>query len=260
MVKLYWLLFFLIGFLAATMLYCLAVKMRIMAWGGLIWSLGVGLGALTYYMIATDQATTATCGLAIALLWSLRLSLFLLRDRILSGREDARYAHLKAYWGVKATRNFYGLFLLQVPLAALFLLPIQSALSHQATPAWLFAGLTLALLGIGGEYLSDQQLKVFKQQAKSPIAVCNTGLWRYSRHPNYFFEWLHWWGYVCLAVGSSTWAVSLIGPLFMYIFLRYLTGIPHTERASLARRGEAYRQYQASTNLFFPWKPHMLKN
>ena len=258
--KLYWLLFFLIGSVTATLLYCLAVKMRIMAWVDLIWSLGVGLGALAYYMIASDQSTTATCGLAIALLWSLRLSLFLLRDRIMSGREDARYAHLKTYWGAAATRNFYGLFLLQVPLAALFLLPIQTALSNQATATWLYAGLLLALLGIGGEYVSDQQLKVFKQQAKNPRAVCNAGLWRYSRHPNYFFEWLHWWAYVCLAVGSSAWAVSLIGPLLMYVFLRYLTGIPHTERASLARRGEAYRQYQNTTNLFFPWKPHRQKN
>jgi steroid 5-alpha reductase family enzyme len=259
-VKLYWLLFFLIGCVTATLLYCLAIKMRIMAWVDLIWSLGVGLGALAYYIFATEQGTTATAGLAIALLWSLRLSLFLLRDRIMSGREDARYAHLKTYWAAAATRNFYGLFLLQVPLAALFLLPIQTALSNQATATWLYAGLLLALLGIGGEYVSDQQLKVFKQQAINPRAVCNVGLWRYSRHPNYFFEWLHWWAYVCLAVGSSTWVVSLIGPLFMYIFLRYLTGIPHTERASLARRGEAYRQYQNSTNLFFPWKPHKQKN
>ena len=234
--------------------------MRIMAWVDLIWSLGVGFGAWTYYIIATDQGLSATCGLAIALLWSLRLSLFLLRDRILSGREDARYAHLKTYWGAAATRNFYGLFLLQVPLAALFLLPIQTALTNQATATWLYAGLLLALLGIGGEYVADQQLKAFKQQAKNTRAVCNTGLWRYSRHPNYFFEWLHWWAYVCLAVGSAAWAISLIGPLFMYIFLRYLTGIPHTERTSLARRGEAYRQYQNTTNLFFPWKPHKQKN
>jgi steroid 5-alpha reductase family enzyme len=255
-VKLYWLLFFLIGFLGATLLYGLAVKMRIMAWVDLIWSLGVGLGALAHYNFATAQDTTATCGLAIALLWSLRLSLFLLRDRVLSGREDARYAHLKAYWGATASRNFYGLFLLQVPLAALFLLPIQTALSNQATPTWLSVGLLLALLGIGGEYVSDQQLKAFKRQATHPRSVCNTGFWRYSRHPNYFFEWLHWWGYVCLAAGSSNWALSLIGPTFMYVFLRYLTGIPHTERASLAHRGEAYRQYQSSTNLFFPWKPH----
>lgn len=231
-----------------------------MAWVDLIWSLGVGLGALAYYIVFTDQGTTATCGLAIALLWSLRLSIFLLRDRVLSGREDARYAHLKTYWGAAATRNFYGLFLLQVPLAALFLLPIQTALSNQATATWLYAGLLVALLGIGGEYVSDQQLKIFKQQAKNPRAVCNAGLWRYSRHPNYFFEWLHWWAYVCLAVGSSAWAFSLIGPILMYVFLRYLTGIPYTERSSLARRGEAYRQYQYSTNLFFPWKPRTIKN
>ena len=82
-----------------------------------------------------------------------------------------------------------------------------------------------------------------------PRAVCNGGLWRYSRHPNYFFEWLHWWAYVC-SCRQLPWAVSLIGPLLMYVFLRYPDGIPHTERASLARRGEAYRQYQNTTNLF----------
>jgi steroid 5-alpha reductase family enzyme len=80
-------------------------------------------------------------------------------------------------------------------------------------------------------------------------------LWKYSRHPNYFFEWLHWCAYAVWAIGAAAWPLTLLGPVLMYLFLRYLTGIPHTERRSLASRGDAYREYQSTTNMFWPWIP-----
>ena len=85
--------------------------------------------------------------------------------------------------------------------------------------------------------------------------TCREGWWRYSRHPNYFFEWLHWWSYVALAVGASYWWLTLLSPAVMLYFLVCVTGIPPTEAQALASRGEDYRQYQRTTSVFIPWFP-----
>ena len=117
--------------------------------------------------------------------------------------------------------------------------------------------LLIALGSLFGESIADHQLAEFRQKPANSGKVCDSGLWRYSRHPNYFFEWLHWWAYVAFALGGPKAWVSLLGPLLMYIFLRYITGIPHAERSSLRSRGEAYRNYQQTTSPFFPWIPRL---
>jgi len=78
------------------------------------------------------------------------------------------------------------------------------------------------------------------------------GLWRLSRHPNYFFEWLHWWAYVLIGHAHP---LTFLGPAAMLLFLFRITGIPYTERQALRSRGDAYRAYQRTTNAFFPWPP-----
>ncbi|MGB0715272.1 MAG: DUF1295 domain-containing protein, partial [Phycisphaerae bacterium] len=80
-------------------------------------------------------------------------------------------------------------------------------------------------------------------------------LWRWSRHPNYFFEWIHWWSYVCLAIGASFWWITLMGPALMLFLVLKVTGIPPTEARAIESRGDAYRHYQATTSAFFPWFP-----
>ena len=107
---------------------------------------------------------------------------------------------------------------------------------------------------IGGESIADAQLARFRSQPASRGKVCEAGLWRYSRHPNYFFEWLHWWAYVMFAIGASHWWIALLlGPVLMLIFLLKITGIPHTEARALESRGQAYRQYQRTTSVSVPW-------
>ena len=85
--------------------------------------------------------------------------------------------------------------------------------------------------------------------------TCRAGLWSWSRHPNYFFEWLHWLTYVVLAAGSPLWWLALAGPVVMYLFLRYVSGIPYTEQQALRTRGDDYRDYQRTTPMLFPWFP-----
>ena len=120
--------------------------------------------------------------------------------------------------------------------------------------------LIIAVIALTGEAIADRQLAAFRKIAIHSSKVCQHGLWRYSRHPNYFFEWVHWWAYVAFALSGTISWVTWIGPVAMYLFLRYITGIPHAERSSLLSRGDAYRQYQQTTSAFFLWFPRIPKN
>jgi steroid 5-alpha reductase family enzyme len=120
---------------------------------------------------------------------------------------------------------------------------------------WLVGGVAVWLLSVVGEGIADRQLARFRENPANKGKTCRDGLWRYSRHPNYFFEWLHWFAYVLLAVGSPWFWLSAAGPVVMYLFLRYVSGIPYTEAQALRSRGEDYRRYQQTTPMLFPWFP-----
>jgi len=107
------------------------------------------------------------------------------------------------------------------------------------------------------EALADLQLKRFRADPANKGKVCDVGLWAWSRHPNYFFEWLHWFAYVFLAIGTP-WPVawlSLLGPVLMLVSLYWVTGIPFVEAQAVRSRGDDYRDYQRTTSAFIPWFP-----
>ena len=256
----YWVAFFLIGFIAASFMYAVALRLHTMAVVDLVWSLGMGFAAIAYVINYDLYHARSFLVVGVLLLWSLRLSYYLLKNRVLSGHEDPRYAYLAKYWGPRSRRNFLGLFLVQILFVALFLLPVAAAMRHTQPLNWLDTlGLIIAVIALAGETIADRQLAAFRRCAIHSNQVCQHGLWRYSRHPNYFFEWVHWWAYVAFAWSSSISWVTTIGPVAMYLFLRYLTGIPHAERSSLMSRGDAYRQYQQTTSAFFLWFPRIPK-
>ena len=247
---------FLMGIGLAFGAFALASFIKVYAVVDLVWSLGIlfGTWGLAFFMSIDHWRDVIV--LAAVSFWALRLSLHLCRDRILPRREDPRYQNLIARWGSHASRNFLFLFLLQIPLAGIFLLPLGVALANPAPfGVWDALALLLGLAALSGEALADRQLSIFRSQPDNIGRVCREGLWRYSRHPNYFFEWLYWWMYVLLSLGSHLFIWSLMGPLIMYLFLRYITGIPPAEYSSLKRRGAAYAEYQRCTSPFFPWKP-----
>jgi steroid 5-alpha reductase family enzyme len=110
-------------------------------------------------------------------------------------------------------------------------------------------------LGLAGESLADLQLSQFVARPENRGKICQVGLWRYSRHPNYFFEWTIWVSYFLFALGQPYGAWTFYCPLIMLHFLVNVTGVKLSERGSLARKGDAYREYQRTTSAFFPWFP-----
>jgi steroid 5-alpha reductase family enzyme len=121
-----------------------------------------------------------------------------------------------------------------------------------------WAALALWCVAVLGEALADAQLAAFKRAPGSRGQVCRRGLWRYSRHPNYFFEWLIWMSYGLFALAAPWGWLGLIAPAAILYLLLRVTGIPLTEQQTVLSKGAAYVRYQKSTNAFFPWPPRRL--
>jgi steroid 5-alpha reductase family enzyme len=221
------------------------------------WGLGVGILASVGCVFSPEGDTARRALIAgLALAWSLRLSGHIV-NRLMRMTEDGRYRSLKSEWGDAAQRRMFWFYQVQAFWSVLFAIPM---LIGARNPAPLFspcdiAGLLIWILGVGGEAVADRQLARFRRQPSNRGKVCRDGLWYFSRHPNYFFEWLHWWAWVCLAWPAPAWWVTLLGPTLMLLFLFKVTGIPPTEAQALRSRGEAYREYQRTTSVFFPWPP-----
>lgn len=179
-------------------------------------------------------------------------------NRVIGKNEDGRYRSLRQRWGERAQFNFFFFFQIQVVLAVAFSLPILTAMANSAPfgTIWDVIGFVIWLIAVGGEIVADRQLARFRRDPDNRGKVCQSGFWRYSRHPNYFFEWLHWWAYVFFAIGSAHWWICLIGPVLMLLFLLFITGIPATEAQAVASRGDVYRRYQRTTSAFIPWFPN----
>jgi steroid 5-alpha reductase family enzyme len=185
--------------------------------------------------------------------WAARLATHLFA-RVHGQPEDGRYDYLRKHWqGSQA--KFFLFFQAQAISIALFALPLLVAASNPVAglSAWIIAAFALWLLAVGGESLADRQLAAWVADPANKGKTCRQGLWAWSRHPNYFFEWLHWFAYVLIAVGAPLAWLSLTGPLLMFAFLYRVTGIPYTEAQALRSRGDDYRAYQRDVSAFFPW-------
>lgn len=219
-----------------------------------LWSAGLACSAVLLAALGRGAAAPRLGLAVLGGLWGMRLAWHLWR-RVRGEGEDGRYRELRARWGDRPLR-WFAFFQAQAALVALFALPFLAVAGNRQThPLWLTAGALVWLLGVGGEALADAQLARFRADPAHRGTTCRAGLWRYSRHPNYFFEWLHWFAYVALAQGAPRAWLAWLGPVLMFVFLRWLSGIPWTEAQALRTRGEDYRNYQRSTPMFFPWFP-----
>lgn len=217
------------------------------------WTLLVVGGAIASGFLVDADVWRRGLVAALAAVWALRLGAYLLLDRVLAGRpEDGRYRAMRERWGASAGRNFLLLYLAQLVVAALFIVPLWAAMHGGPLDGWAAAGVVVWGIAVIGEAVADRQLARFRADLSNRGAVCRVGLWRYSRHPNYFFEWVHWWAYVLIGHAAP---LTLLGPVVMLLFLFRITGIPYTELQAVASRGERYREYQRTTSAFVPWPP-----
>ncbi len=188
--------------------------------------------------------------------WSLRLGIYLWR-RVASHhpKEDVRYAVLREKWQDNLNRAFLGFFLVQAALVWLLMLPVR-LIVQQSTPGFHLLeviGLALWCLALIGEGLADAQHARVRRENPGG-GICQAGLWHYSRHPNYFFQSLLWWGLFLMALPAPWGWTAIVAPLAMLHFLLNVTGIPLTEKLSVQKRGDAYRAYQRTTSAFVPWR------
>jgi len=221
------------------------------------WAFGTGVVGVWFALGAQGGLHERQILLAILIgAWGLRLGAHLMH-RVGSESEDGRYHYLRKHLGVRIQPFMFAFFQVQALWALLFALPIWAAATAPGeTLRWSdWAGVGVWLMALGGEALADAQLARFRAQAANRGRVCDIGLWRWSRHPNYFFEWLHWFAYLLIGIGAAQWWVIVAVIVVMYVFLTRLTGIPWTEDQALRSRGDAYRHYQQTTPAFFPWRP-----
>ena len=238
--------------------WLIAMKINFLSLVDAAWSFGIGLCALGFAILAGAHPVRSIVAAGMAILWSLRLGGFLtLRLAQHFPTEDTRYQTLRQNFTQGFAVKTFLFFQLQAAIQVVLAYPFAAlALDNGPFPRLAeVMGIILYGVGLIGESVADAQLKKFKAQSAHSPKPCNTGLWRYSRHPNYFFEWIIWCGISVTALGSPDGVYALICPALMLFLLLFVTGVRPSEQQALKSKGQAYRDYQAVTSVFIPWPP-----
>ncbi len=220
----------------------------------IFWSLFILSGAVTYAVISSPTAHRAILVLVLVSTWALRLSIYL-AVRNWNAPEDHRYRAIRARNEPGYTwKSVYLVFGLQAVLAWIISAPLAAAVSSESPIGAIdMFGAALVLFGICFESLADAQLAKFKTETANAGRVMDRGLWRYTRHPNYFGEFCVWWGFYVIALAAGAWW-TLFAPLFMTVLLLKVSGVALLEK-DIGERRPTYRDYVARTNAFFPGPP-----
>lgn len=222
------------------------------------WALAFALVIALFVGRATAPITAWGPLAAIVAAWSLRLGGHLLARGAARSPEEGRYVELRRRWAPRAASRFFVFFQAQAALTGL--LSTAFVVPFVAEP-WdagglRAAGAAIAIGGIAGEALADAQLARWKRDPAHRGQVCEAGLWAYSRHPNYFFEWCVWVGYALYGLAFGPYGVIALFPQALLLTsILFVTGIPPTENQSIRSKGDAYRAYQARVSRFVPLPP-----
>lgn len=219
-----------------------------------IWALATGLATLVLIAAVTDRSGRALVVAVLVALWAARLGRHLVGRTLASGADDPRYAALRREWGDTAPRRLLLFLQTQAIAGWLLALAAAAAASRIGPLGWQDAlGGVIAVVAFAGETLADRTLAAFRRN--QPGEVCDQGLWGWSRHPNYLFEWLFWVGVAVIGVSGLDLRTGLvlIAPVAIYGLLVHVSGIPPLERHMLESRGETFAAYQRRVSAFFPW-------
>ncbi len=222
-----------------------------------IWALSTGAATLALILALSAPVERPLIVAALVAVWAVRLGRHLLTRTLKGGgADDPRYAALRREWGDSAPRKLCMVLEAQAIAGWLLALSAAAAASRPGPLGWQDAfALAIVVTALVGEWWSDRELAAFRRDGAGK--VCDRGLWGWSRHPNYFFEWLFWVGIAVLGLSgfNGQTALALVAPIAMYWLLVHVSGIPPLEKHMLESRGEAFRAYQARVSPFFPWPP-----
>lgn len=238
------------------MVWLFALKLKNAGIVDIFWSYNFPVLAFIYFLLADGYGTRKLMIMIMVCVWGLRLGTYLL-IRIFAHitEEDGRYKQLRKEWAPNVNRRFFWFFQMQAISNVALSVPFIFISVNPGTTIHFveIVGALLWLISIIGESVADRQLQVFKTNVSNKGKVCDVGLWRYSRHPNYFFEWMIWVSYFIFACASPYGWISVFCPIVMLYLLFKVTGIPMTEEQALRSKGEAYKNYQKTTSVFIPW-------
>ena len=217
------------------------------------WAVGIAICACFAGALGQGTDVRRLLIASMVVFWGLRLAAHLVFDRMWGHPEEGRYVELREKWKTNIGIKFFWFYQLQALTCVILATPFFLA-SRDETPIRItdFLGLLVWVIGLVGESIADHQLKSFKSIAASSGLTCRVGLWNYSRHPNYFFEWLTWVGYAIIALPSEWGWLGMVSPAIILFLLLRVTGIPATEEHAVRSRKD-YREYQKVTSAFVPW-------
>lgn len=222
----------------------------------IFWSYNFPVIAIIYYLLGDGFEMRKLIVLIMVCIWGARLGTYLF-VRVIGhiNEEDGRYKQLRIDWAPNVDSKFFWFFQMQALSNVFLSLPFLFACINPNPELSILEKIAAALwlICITGEAIADRQLQVFKKNPANKGKVCDVGLWNYSRHPNYFFEWMIWVSYFLFACASPYGWIAIICPISMLYLLFKVTGIPMTEEQSIRSKGQAYKDYQKTTSVFVPW-------
>lgn len=222
------------------------------------WGLGFILVAFITFFFYGENRLHQKLATFVTLIWGLRLALYIL-IRNWGKPEDFRYANWRKEWGNNVViRSFFQVFMLQGVVMFINVLPIiiinSTPFAHKSL-VWLFpVGAFVGFIGFIFEAVGDWQMYSFKSNPHKH-GIMNKGLWRYSRHPNYFGEALQWWGMFLIAIPSGRWYISILAPVTITFLLLRVSGVTLLEKKYDGN--DDYSRYKRMTNAFIPWFPKL---
>ncbi len=221
------------------------------------WAGGLALLGALYALLGGGYWLRSAMIGTMSAIWGLRLAIYLLTTRIIGHPEEGRYQELRRQWKTSIRFKFLLFYEFQALLCVVLAVPFLTAARNPDPGIHLLevAAAVLWVLAMAGEAFADAQLSRFKSEPSNKGRTCQVGLWRYSRHPNYFFEWLIWVAFALFALASPGGFWGLLSPVLILYFVLRVTGIPATEAQAIRTRGEEYRRYQRTTSAFVPWFP-----
>lgn len=221
------------------------------------WGLGFVIVALTTFGYQEGFDIRQLLVTSLVCIWGVRLGVYLF-IRSLGRGEDYRYANFRKQWGNRAALiSFFRVFMMQGFIMLLLAYPIIRVHAEHSSALDLTAylGLMLWIVGFGFQVIGDWQLRQFKKKRRNPEEVLTWGLWRYTRHPNYFGEAVMWWGVALIVLPLPGGWGALISSLLINFLLLKISGVPFLDRRYADN--PAYQQYKRETNRFIPWFPRI---